>query len=94
MISFTADIWSDHNRRSYLCVTAHWISRDMATKSLAFRNALIAFHRLVGGHDGKSLAQALLQILDRAGITAQVCNLFNVIKAITEITLGGSFYIR
>jgi hypothetical protein len=66
----------------------------MATKSLTFRNALIAFHRLVGGQDGKSLAQALLQILDQAGITTQVCNLFNVIKAITEITLGGSFYIR
>jgi hypothetical protein len=65
-------MWSDRNRRSYLCVTAHWISRDKTTKGLSFKNALIAFHQVIGGHDGMSLAQTLLQLLDRAGIASQV----------------------
>jgi hypothetical protein len=67
----------------------------MTTNSLLFKNALIAFHRLVGNHDGKSLADALLVILDRAGITAQVCILlFNPVRAIKGKTLGGTFHPR
>ncbi|KAF8870156.1 hypothetical protein BD779DRAFT_1409123, partial [Infundibulicybe gibba] len=26
-ISFTADIWSDGNRKPYLAITSHWIAR-------------------------------------------------------------------
>jgi hypothetical protein len=42
------------------------------TGTLELKVAFIAFHRLRGRHDGKSLAQAVLQLLDRAGITVKV----------------------
>jgi hypothetical protein len=34
--------------------------------------ALIAFHRLHGNHDGKTLAITILHLLDRAGVTVKV----------------------
>jgi hypothetical protein len=73
-ISVTMDMWSDQNRRSYLAMTAHWITR---TSPLQLRTALIAFHRHHGRHDGKTLANVVLQLLDRAGITlkVRVCSL-------------------
>lgn len=76
-MSFTADIWSDNNHHGYLAITCHWISRDKSTRRLQLKRALLAFHRLCGGHDGKAMADAVLRLLDRAGITAQVCLLCN-----------------
>ncbi|KAI0263898.1 hypothetical protein BGY98DRAFT_905398, partial [Russula aff. rugulosa BPL654] len=45
-VSFTMDIWSDQNRRSYLAITAHWIAKCGDTEALALKTALIAFHHL------------------------------------------------
>jgi hypothetical protein len=55
-----------------MCITAHWIARELITNSLVLKAALIAFHCLRGSHDGKALAEATIQLLDRAGITANV----------------------
>lgn len=71
-VSFTSDIWSDKNRRSYLAITAHWIAKLEGTSSLQLKAALIAFHRLLGSHDGASLAKVVLHLLDRAGVTVKV----------------------
>jgi hypothetical protein len=71
-ISTTMDIWSDENLRPYLAMTAHWIARLAGTTSLQLKAALIVFHRLRGNHDGETLATAVLQLLDRAGITVKV----------------------
>ena len=71
-VSFTADIWSDPNRRPHLGMTAHWIAKVKGTTSLQLKVSLIAFHRLHGNHDGESLASTILQLLDRAGVTAKV----------------------
>jgi hypothetical protein len=83
-ISFTVDMWSDQNRHSYLAITAHWIARrgDTDVDVLTLRAALIAFHRLRSRHDGQSLADAVLRLLDRAGITDKVRlsgHLYNVL---------------
>lgn len=74
-ISFTTDIWSDQNRQPYLAITAHWISKSEGSPSLQLKTALIAFHRLRGGHDGKTLAKTVVELLDRAGITVKVSKL-------------------
>lgn len=66
------DIWSDQNRRPYLAMTAHWIARNDKTASLQPKAALIAFHRLRGGHDGKSLSQVVIGLLDRVSLTVKV----------------------
>ncbi|KAF8808087.1 hypothetical protein BYT27DRAFT_7223827 [Phlegmacium glaucopus] len=71
-VSFTMDMWSDHNHRSYLAITAHWIGHVSGTTSLQFRAALIAFHRLQGSHAGKSLGKVILDLLDRLGVTVKV----------------------
>jgi len=71
-VSFTADLWSDKNLRSYLCITAHWIARNKRSSQLELKTALIAFHNVTGKHDGANLAAVVLQLLDRAGITALV----------------------
>ena len=71
-ISLTTDIWSDQNRKSYLAITAHWIAKLEGTTSLQLKASLIAFYRLHGGHDGEALAETVLQLLDRAGITVKV----------------------
>jgi hypothetical protein len=42
------------------------------TNSLRLKAALLAFHRIRGGHDGVSLATIILQLLDRVGITLKV----------------------
>ncbi|KIL57978.1 hypothetical protein M378DRAFT_188346 [Amanita muscaria Koide BX008] len=71
-ISFTADVWSDRSLRPYLAITAHWLARDVSTRSLQLQTALLAFHRLQGSHDGKSLANAAIFILDRAKIVSKL----------------------
>ena len=71
-ISLTTDIWSDQNHKSYLAITAHWIAKLEGTTSLQLKASLIVFHHLHGGHDGEVLAETVLQLLDRAGITVKV----------------------
>ncbi|KIK92380.1 hypothetical protein PAXRUDRAFT_147476, partial [Paxillus rubicundulus Ve08.2h10] len=40
-ISFTSDIWSDHNTQPYLAITAHWIASGNGPKSLRMKAGLI-----------------------------------------------------
>jgi hypothetical protein len=69
-ISFTADIWSDQNRNSYLCITGHWIER--ISGSLSLKSAMLAFQRLTVSHSGDELAKVVIRLLVRAGITYKV----------------------
>jgi len=64
------DIWSDQNHHSYLAITTHWIANETGT--LRSRAALIAFHCLCGGHDGKTVGEIVVKFLDRAAITVKV----------------------
>ena len=80
-ISFTTDLWSDPNLSPFMAVTAHWIetttiqTADGPQYILKLRADLIAFHHLPGRHTGEHLAEAFLQVLDRIGITSNVCML-------------------
>jgi hypothetical protein len=78
-----ADIWSNHNCQSYLCVTAHWITKDAMTGSLILKVALLAFHCLYGTHDGKSMAEAVIGLLDCTNITANVSTCLNYYIIVT-----------
>lgn len=71
-ISFTADAWSSANLQSYFAITAHWAYRDDTDGSIKIKARLIAFHRMFGTHDGQKMAQLCIDLLDRAGITANV----------------------
>lgn len=54
-----------------MAVTAHWLARDGRGR-LEVRNRLIAFEHISGGHDGESLAKALLKILEEYNILHKV----------------------
>ena len=64
-----------------MCITGHWLVRDPVAGGLQLKSALLAFHHLCGGHDGKSMAATILELLDQAGITANV-HLFSCILII------------
>ena len=67
------DVWSDGDSKSYMAITVHWIAKvTEMTSSLQLKAVLIAFHHLCGGHDGKALANAVLSLLDRVGVTVKV----------------------
>ena len=79
-VSFTSDLWSDRQRRSYMCITAHWIARSKRSHTLELKSTLIAFHHVSGTHDGVNLACTILKLLDRAGVTAKVRRLILISK--------------
>jgi hypothetical protein len=58
-------------RRPYLAMTAHWMKMN-GNGHLSLESSLIAFHRLFGRHDGQNLANVVLAMMDRVGITANV----------------------
>jgi len=66
-----------------MAVTAHWMqattvqTTDGPQHSISLRADLIGFHRVTGRHDGEHLATVFMEILDRLGITANVC-IYNV----------------
>lgn len=63
-------MWSDRRRQSYICITVHWIAyeRPAERAGLIFKSSLLAFHALPGQHTGSRIAQAVYQLLDRAGV--------------------------
>ena len=75
-------------------ITAHWIAKLEGSTSLQLKASLIAFHCLCGGHDGMSLAETVLHLLDRAGVTVKVTFLL-VGHQFTDLTIfqAGHFTI-
>jgi len=71
-VLFTLDLWSDQGIQPFLAITAHWVARVNGTSSLQLKTSLIVFHRVRHNHSGRSLAQTVLYLLDRAGVTMKV----------------------
>lgn len=65
------DMWSDESLRPFIAITAHWISLE--GDSLKMKASLIGFHYFPTSHTGQALAETLLELLDRAGVTTKVC---------------------
>jgi hypothetical protein len=55
-----------------MALTAHWIARANNSSILVLNAALIAFHHIPGSHTGELLADVILHLLDRAGVTNKV----------------------
>ena len=70
--SYTADAWSSANRQPYFAITAHWAYCDEVDGSIKIKARLIAFHQIFGRHIGQKMAQLCINLLDRAGTTANV----------------------
>jgi hypothetical protein len=63
-------MWSDINLRSFMAVTAHWLTRSGG--SLEWKSALIAFRQVDGEHTGSHLAKIFFQILKERDIIHKV----------------------
>jgi hypothetical protein len=53
------------------------------TRSLILKVALLAFHRLYGTHDGTSMAEAVIRLLDHADITVNMSTCLNYYIVVT-----------
>lgn len=71
-ISYTADAWSSASLQSYFAITAYWAYCDDSIGSIKIKARLIAFHRIFGRHTEEKMAHLCINLLDRAGITANV----------------------
>jgi hypothetical protein len=69
-ISFTMDMWSDPDRKSYMAVTAHWIEHQALQVSqtlqhkIILRADLLGFIHVPGSHTGSALAETFLFIIN------------------------------
>jgi hypothetical protein len=82
-VSFTTDLWSDPDLKQYMAVTAHWlesVQTHSGEKKLTLRASLVGFLHLPGTHTGERLAEALMFIIKRTGLTRKVCIYFYYIK--------------
>ena len=71
-ISYTADAWSSANRQPYFAITANWAYHDDVDGSIKIKACLITFHWIFGCHTGQKMAKLCINLLDRAGTTANV----------------------
>lgn len=77
-LSFTEDIWTDNQQRSFLAITGHWIEvklvqTETGTKrELVLRSALVGFVRLPGSHTGEHISEAFVFVMDKLGILHKV----------------------
>ncbi|VDC02215.1 unnamed protein product [Peniophora sp. CBMAI 1063] len=71
-LSFTTDLWSDPNLRSFMAITVHWATRNRKTHRLELASRLLAFRHLSGEHTGERLAAVFFGVLKEAGIAHKV----------------------
>ncbi|CAI5470310.1 unnamed protein product [Closterium sp. Yama58-4] len=57
-VCFTTDIWSSVTKRSYMVVTAHWISPDWQ-----LRQATLDFEEMSAGHTGADIAKRFEEVV-------------------------------
>ncbi|THH23039.1 hypothetical protein EUX98_g8138 [Antrodiella citrinella] len=98
-ISFTTDIWSSLNRTPYLALTGHWLAMPTEEENQIARkenrnvnvpylkSALLAFHPVFGSHTGKNLAELVLQLVKRAGISDDKIGHFTTDSAANNLTM-------
>jgi len=65
-VSFTSDIWSQQNLKSYMAVTAHYAAKS-PSGHLVLKSQLIAFRHLHGSHTGINIGKVFVQIIKEIG---------------------------
>lgn len=68
-VSVTTDAWTAENGCGLLGVTVHWID-DRWT----YRESVLAVRELCGKHDGASMAEILVDVLEEFGLDSKVNN--------------------
>ena len=64
-ISFTMDVWTDLNMKTYMAVTVHWLQKvSLQQSKLILCSNLIGFVHISGSHTEDHLAKVFVNILD------------------------------
>jgi hypothetical protein len=74
-VSFTTDLWSDPDQKSYMAVTAHWLELahlQGGQKKISIRADLVGFVHVPGHHTGDRLVKAFFFIISRMGLAKKV----------------------
>jgi hypothetical protein len=66
------DIWSSKTLQPYLVITTHWLGLQAGTSQPTLHQALLAFWRICGAHNGKRMALNIFNILEQADILYKV----------------------
>jgi hypothetical protein len=79
-VSTNWDMWTqDQTSDPYFGMLGSWI--DVSPASWTLRVEVLAFHIVIGAHDGENLGRYFVKFLDRAAITgrsySKVNNIFN-----------------
>jgi hypothetical protein len=64
-------MWSKNDMQPFYALTAHWLYEEQS-RGIKLASRLIAFHRFWGRHTAKNMAKVTMELLDRAGTTANV----------------------
>ncbi|KAI0730353.1 hypothetical protein C8Q72DRAFT_776173 [Fomitopsis betulina] len=78
-VSFTSDLWSDHQQHGFMAITLHFCAKDQ-WRHLVIRSCLGAFRNVWGSHDGPTLAAHFIEVLEELGLLYKVCRF----RAITQ----------
>jgi hypothetical protein len=71
-VSLSIDVWSDEQLRSFLGVSAHWISHQKITCRLQLHSGMLAFRHFNGLHSGENMAHYLFELLKRCKLLHKV----------------------
>lgn len=66
-VSITCDVWTSKNQLSFFGITVHYIDENYA-----FQEKLLAFRYFEGEHDGKTLAVALMEVIEDFDLQARL----------------------
>lgn len=83
-VSFTLDGWTSPYQKSFLAVTAHWISDDWQ-----LQDVLLGFEQIEGSHTSEVLMQGFIDVLERFNLQQKVMaitsdNASNVLKMASD----------
>ncbi|XP_076040518.1 protein polybromo isoform X4 [Oratosquilla oratoria] len=87
-VALTSDLWTSRQTKSFLSVTAHFISPEWELKC-----KLLATKRLMVDHTSKNIGDAIKEICEEWDLLGKVCcivtdNAPNIVKAVTDVKVN------
>lgn len=92
-ISTNWDMWTeDQTSKPYLGLIGSWI--DVTPECWTLRAEVLAFHIVMGAHDGDNLGRYFVKFLDRAGVTGKEYSKVSPINSSQRLALKGIYLAR
>ena len=76
-ISFTSDLWTSPNNKTFVSATAHYIDDDWVLHEM-----VIDFGLMNGKHEGEKIANGFFDVLKDYNIISKVCDFLSFLHLI------------